>query len=202
MSFVSCCTRDTTTPLITRGLANGFQSSRLKHNTARTGAALAPSAWRTASSCFAIPATSFVRSRFPTYKRRSVRNQPPMSRTSMAPESFLVSTTQMPEGATTMWSMFARVEGMRRSWRTQMPFDLSLSRCAPTNRSPDAPCSHAFVDCGSSVSASVMRPRTRPRASARSSRFLWRRSCFRECGGAGDAEVDRHVVGRLRRLHG
>jgi hypothetical protein len=54
------------------------------------------------------------------------------------PEETFVSITYTPDGATAMWSMLARLPGMRRSWIATTPFDSIFASRAPTGR-PGAP---------------------------------------------------------------
>jgi hypothetical protein len=73
------------------------------------------------------------------------------------------------EGPTAMWSMFARLPGMRRSCRRIAMPASSRSRYAASRASPSAPCAHAWVDRFGPLTSSASgasRPQRRRRSAA------------------------------------
>ncbi len=74
------------------------------------------------------------------------------------PRYRFASMTQTPARVITMWSMFARVLGMRRSCSTTMSSEAIASSARPTSASPAAPDFHAAVLWRSPESATAIEP--------------------------------------------
>ena len=79
-----------------------------------------------------------------------------------------------------MWSMFALLPGIRRSWSTCTPAPTNPSRRRPKTSSPSAPAAQALVLCGSSPSARISPPKSGWFARILTSRRCLRRSYSRK----------------------
>jgi hypothetical protein len=140
-----------------RGLAKSRQSASMKQSAACMGTSVPSRAARTASTWQPRPSTSCVRSRRFTYRRRSVRNQPPLSRRWIGPWWALASTTQTPEAATARWSMFPQVHETARSCRSTARSPTRSARIAARRRSPLEPSSKIVSKVGRRTGARRLR---------------------------------------------
>jgi hypothetical protein len=147
----------------------------------------------TASTCRARPSTTLVRSRPSTMSFAALLSG---FTTRILPAYRFVSTTQTPVGPTAMWSMVARLCGIRRSWRTRTPSPRRFASASATSSSAPAPCAHRRS--GASPSAASRPPMCGWRRRTASSRRTLRRSCSRRALAPGVPGVAglRHAFGR------
>jgi len=103
---------------------------------------------------------------------------------------------QMPDAATTRWSMFARLPGILRSWSMTARSPTVRTRWAASFRSPSDPLAHALVDWGSSE-RNLTTPDNRPHFWSISAS---RRRCLRSYMSC--AEAPAALVGGLGTVSG